>query len=140
MIRFTQSLGAWRSQTFADEARSEGFIGVEGDDPSIYWAGKAENGHYKNEGKTAGVYAIDLKSGVPIQPSHQAVLFDDRVTQQDFGRGGRNCSYFALAPIEVAQQRLIDLVDELQAQFHTEAKEAEEAAGGAGRKLKPWAR
>ena len=40
MIRFTQSIGAWRSQTFSDEARSEGFIGVEGDDPSIYWASK----------------------------------------------------------------------------------------------------
>jgi len=48
------------------------------------------------------------------------VLFDDRVTQQDFGKGGRNCSYFAIAPIEVAQQRLIDCVDELQREFATE--------------------
>ena len=28
MIRFTQSIGAWRSQTFSDEARSEGFDSV----------------------------------------------------------------------------------------------------------------
>jgi len=148
MIRFTQSIGAWRSQTFSDEARSEGFIGVEGDDPSIYWASKERDGYtsraeaqenQKKDGAVAGVYAIDSKSGQPINATHPAVLFDDRVTQQDFGRGGRNCSYFAIAPIDVAQQRLIDLIDELQQQFHAEAKEADAACGNAP-KLKPWAR
>ena len=66
------------------------------------------------------------------------MLFDDRVTQQDFGKGGRNCSYFAIAPIEVAQQRLIDCVDELQREFATEAEKAE-AANGTESKPKPWA-
>jgi hypothetical protein len=141
MIRFTQSIGAWRSQTFSDEARSEGFIGVEGDDPSIYWASKQGDAYSSKQEattSTAGVYAIDSTSSLPIGPVHPAVLFDDRVTQQDFGRGGRNCSYFAIAPVEVAQQRLVDCVDELQQQFASEAREAE-AANGTEAKPKPWA-
>ena len=119
MIRFTQAIGAWRSQTFSDEARaapspapvlptplpsppsappspltprplplappslcrfchrqarSEGFIGVEGDDPAIYWASKGADGAYKNEmsnkkdGATPGVYAVDVKTGQVLSP------------------------------------------------------------------------
>ena len=34
-----------RPHPFSVEARSEGFIGVEGDDPSIYWASKRSDGH-----------------------------------------------------------------------------------------------
>ena len=130
MVRFTQHLGAARCQTFADEARSEGYVGVEGDDPSIYWTYKA-SGHNPpsahpnpnpnpypkpgpnpvpnpnpnaspnpapapqaggegsrstfggNNGKTSGCYAIDLESGLPITTEHPAVLFNDRVTQQN---------------------------------------------------------
>ena len=36
------------------QARSEGFIGVEGDDPAIYWASKSADGSYKNEGRKDG--------------------------------------------------------------------------------------
>ena len=57
MVKFAASIGAARCQTFADEARSEGFIGVEGDDPSIYWTYKTPAGFGPNENKTAGVYA-----------------------------------------------------------------------------------
>jgi len=50
-------------QTFADEARSEGYVGVEGDDPSIYWTYKTANGFGKDDGSTAGVYAVDVELG-----------------------------------------------------------------------------
>ena len=33
---------------------------------------------------------------------------------QDFYRGGRNCSYFAVSPIEVTQRKLIGLLEELR--------------------------
>ena len=153
MVKFAASIGAARCQTFADEARSEGFIGVEGDDPSIYWTYKTPAGFGPNENKTAGVYAaaplrpsfpacprtswftppplrplrsyaIDLETERPINATHAAVLFDDRVTQPNFlaptsslpdapGKGdardgqGRNCSYFALASIDKVQKRLV---------------------------------
>ena len=93
----------------------------------------------KNDDATTSTNgARKLSECKPIGPNHPAVLFDDRVTQQDFGKGGRNCSYFAIAPIEVAQQRLIDCVDELQREFATEAEKAE-AANGTESKPKPWA-
>ena len=57
MVRFTQGIGAGHIQTFADEARSEGYVGVEGDDPTIYWTFKTSKGFGENDGKTAGVYA-----------------------------------------------------------------------------------
>ena len=88
MVSFTQALGAQRYQTFADEARSEGFIGVEGDDPSIFWTYKTGSGYGVNEDRTAGVYAIDQDTGTPITALHPAVLFDDRVTVSDFHRSG----------------------------------------------------
>ncbi len=114
MVRFTREIGAQRYQTFVDEARSEGFIGVEGDDPSIYWTHKTADGFGGNTGKTAGVYAIDLESGRPILQTHPAVLFDDRVTQADFGRPGRNCSFFSLAPVQTMQRRLTEMVAALK--------------------------
>jgi len=129
MVRFTQSIGAQRYQTFADEARSEGFIGVEGDDPSIFWTYKTPTGYGPNEGRTAGPYAIDVESGEPITALHPAVLFDDRVTVHDFHRpgsssplldanavrvAGRNCSYFAIAPVESIQSRLGKMLERLR--------------------------
>ena len=267
MVRFTQSIGAWRSQTFSDEARSEGFIGVEGDDPSIYWASKQGDGYSsKQEGTTAGSRSwwhmhcclclcwprglvlapfwlvahgapatnqkrrrdaclgrrsrslgLRARSGAACArrrgaahvcacraagwqacmpstpratrrspprtppcssttasrsrrspPHHHThppplttlrparrpcgasraprfrlvpVATPDRrgaSTSQDFGRGGRNCSYFSIAPIDVAQQRLIEQLDELQQQFAEEARTAEAANGLAP--VKPWAR
>uniref|UniRef100_A0A7S3STT7 Uncharacterized protein n=1 Tax=Emiliania huxleyi TaxID=2903 RepID=A0A7S3STT7_EMIHU len=128
MVSFTQALGAQRYQTFADEARSEGFIGVEGDDPSIFWTYKTGSGYGVNEDRTAGVYAIDQDTGTPITALHPAVLFDDRVTVSDFHRSGssqplldrnaarvagRNCSYFCLAPNETVQARLAAILDGL---------------------------
>ena len=77
-------------------------------------------------------YAIDLETERPINATHAAVLFDDRVTQPNFlaptsslpdapGKGdardgqGRNCSYFALASIDKVQKRLIAMCDDLRA-------------------------
>eukprot|EP00326_Haptolina_ericina_P034958 CAMPEP_0181243250 /NCGR_PEP_ID=MMETSP1096-20121128/42163_1 /TAXON_ID=156174 ORGANISM="Chrysochromulina ericina, Strain CCMP281" /NCGR_SAMPLE_ID=MMETSP1096 /ASSEMBLY_ACC=CAM_ASM_000453 /LENGTH=305 /DNA_ID=CAMNT_0023339593 /DNA_START=57 /DNA_END=971 /DNA_ORIENTATION=+ len=115
MIKFTQAVGAHRCQTFCDEARSTGFIGVEGDDPSIFWTYKIGSKEYGiNDGKTSGVYAIDSESGLSIGPGHTAVLFDDRVTQSDFYRGGKNCSYFAVSPIEVTQRKLLGILQRFQ--------------------------
>jgi len=127
MIKFTQSVGAQRCQTFSDEARSTGYIGVEGDDPSIYWTYKVGSKYGPNDGKTSGVYAIDLATMESIGPAHQAVLFDDRVTQSDFYRGGRNCSYFAVSPIEVTQRKLLGIIEELRV-----ALSGERDAGTAG--------
>lgn len=62
------------------------------------------------------------------------------MTQQDFGRGGRNCSYFSISPVEVTQQRLIDIVDDLQRTFKAEAEQADAAAGNTRKPNKPWAR
>ncbi|KAL1525887.1 hypothetical protein AB1Y20_020715 [Prymnesium parvum] len=121
MIRFTQSVGAQRCQTFADEARSTGFIGVEGDDPRIFWTHKAGSSYGPNDGKTSGVYAVDVETNEAIGPSHPAVLFDDRVTQHDFYRGGRNCSYFAVSPIEVAQAKLTGLLEEMRVRLEAGA-------------------
>jgi len=111
MVRFTQEIGALRCQTFADETRSEGYVGVEGDDPSIYWTYKAGGiGSSSTYGdpslETAGIYAMDRELRTPITTQHPAVLFNDRVTQQDFLRGGKNCSYFAVAPLELSQDKL----------------------------------
>merc|ERR1719291_1491208 len=103
MVRFTKSIGAQRYQTFADEARSQGFIGVEGDDPSIFWTFKTAHGFGCNQNKTAGVYAIDVQHGTPISVTHPAVLFDDRVALTDFGKPGRNCSFFAITEIQQSQ-------------------------------------
>ncbi len=113
MVRFTQAIGAQRYQTFADEARSEGFIGVEGDDPNIYWTFKQGSGFGPNLNRTAGVYALDVGSNAPINALHPAVLFDDRVALQDFGKADRNNSFFAISSIEVSQHRLIDLLRRL---------------------------
>ena len=79
MVKFTAAIGANRCQTFADEARSEGYVGVEGDDPSIYWTYKQRDGYGPNDGKTAGVYAIDEETVESISTQHPAVLFNDRV-------------------------------------------------------------
>jgi len=43
-----------------------------------------------------------------------------------------------LLTYQVAQQRLVDLLDELQQQFASEARESE-AANGTEAKPKPWA-
>ena len=48
------------------------------------------------------------------------------------------CRHPRIAPVEVAQQRLIDGVDELQREFASEAEKAE-AANGTESKPKPWA-
>ena len=77
MVRFAQSIGAQRYQTFCDEARSEGYIGVEGDDPSIYWTFKdgasgsagplsVEGNFGDNQGRTMGVFALDVDTRMPI--------------------------------------------------------------------------
>ena len=60
MVKFTADIGAHRCQTFTDEARSEGYVGVEGDDPSIFWTFKQRDGFGPNDGKTAGVYAVEI--------------------------------------------------------------------------------
>ena len=73
MVKFAASIGAARCQTFADEARSEGFIGVEGDDPSIYWTYKTPSGFGPNENKTAGVYAA-ARRRPSLRPSHRPSL------------------------------------------------------------------
>lgn len=114
MVKFTSGIGAQRCQTFTDEARSEGYVGVEGDDPSIYWTYKERHGYGPNDGKTAGVYAVDVERGESISSQHPAVLFNDRVTLADFHRGGKNCSYFAVAPLDTAQQRLTNSLAELR--------------------------
>ena len=116
-----QALGAHRCQTFTDEARSEGYVGVEGDDPSIYWTYKEKNGFGPNDGKTAGSYAVDDETGESISTQHQAVLFNDRVTLADFHRGNKNCSYFAVAPLEIAQAKLAYLLRERRANTLAEA-------------------
>lgn len=124
MIRFTQSVGAQRCQTFSDEARSTGFIGVEGDDPSIFWTYKVGGNYGPNDRKTSGVYAVDVDSNEAIGSGHPAVLFDDRVTQHDFYRGGKNCSYFAVSPLEVTQRKLMGLLEELRLKVLPDAPSA----------------
>jgi len=114
MVHFTQSVGAQRCQTFSDEARSTGFIGVEGDDPSIFWTYKVGATYGPHDSKTSGVYAIDVESNEAIGADHPAVLFDDRVTQQDFYRGGKNCSFFAVSQLHVTQHKLIQLLEDLR--------------------------
>ena len=44
------------------------------------------------------------------------MLFNDRVTQSDFLRGGKNCSYFAVAPLEVSRAKLTQQLEQLRAQ------------------------
>ena len=162
MVKFASGIGAQRCQTFTDEARSEGYVGVEGDDPSIYWTYKGRDGYGPNDGKTAGVYAVDEENGESISTQHPAVLFNDRVTLADFHRGahmrsdpphphtaaraplsrdrrlsplayagGKNCSYFALAPLEVAQQKLSAVLAELRERTLEEATQEATARGDA---------
>lgn len=73
-VRFTQQLGAIRCQTFADETRSEGYVGVEGDDPSIYWTYKAggvgsASTYGEPTSRTAGVYAADASCACRLTPN-----------------------------------------------------------------------
>jgi len=140
MIRFTQGIGASHMQTFADEARSEGYVGVEGDDPSIYWTYKTARGFGENDGRTAGVYAVDVELSESISTEHQAVLFNDRVTQSDFLRGGKNCSYFAVAPLDASQAKLTQHLSDLRLKLLDESKGAEFQALGVGRPPLPWQR
>ena len=134
MCKFAAAIGAIRCQTYADEARSEGYVGVEGDDPSIYWTYKdGSRGYGVNDGKTSGVYAIDVELEECITTQHPAVIFNDRVTLADFHRGNKNCSYFAVAPLETAQQKLAAILGDLRAQ----SLEAE-AARGAELRQPPW--
>ena len=94
-------------------------------------------------------YAIDLETERPINATHAAVLFDDRVTQPNFlapksslpdapGKGdardgqGRNCSYFALASIDKVQKRLIAMCDDLR------ARGVADRAGAPAAPPKPW--
>jgi hypothetical protein len=144
MIKFTLGIGANRCQTFTDEARSEGYVGVEGDDPSIYWTypkgpvdvyGKCREGFGADDGKTSGVYAIDVELGESIGTEHPAVLFNDRVTLADFQRGNKNCSYFAIAPLDVAQQRLTAVLAALRVKTLEGA-----TASGAAPPQRPWQR
>ena len=117
MCKFAASIGAIRCQTYADEARSEGYVGVEGDDPSIYWTYKdGSKGFGANDGKTSGVYAVDIEADELISTQHPAVIFNDRVTLADFHRGTKNCSYFAVAPLEMAQGKLAAILRHLRAQ------------------------
>ena len=116
MIKFSAGIGAIRCQCFSDEARSEGYVGVEGDDPSIYWTYKERSGYGPNDGTTAGAYAVDVEVGEVISTEHPAVIFNDRVTLADFHRGGKNCSYFAIAPLDTAQKKLTVLLQQLRAQ------------------------
>ena len=176
MVKFCSNVGAVRCQTFTDEARSEGYVGVEGDDPSIYWTYKERDGYGPNDGththphhntqlsfpplpptaltshtsthpppthntgKTAGVYAVDEETGESIWTEHPAVLFNDRVTLADFHRGTKNCSYFAVAPLEIAQSKLIGLLTSLRERALQEAAEASGAdpSAAAGLVEKPW--
>lgn len=79
------------------------------------------------------MYAIDVEDGEQISTEHPAVLFNDRVTQPEFHRGGKNCSYFAVAPLELSQQRLTAILAELRARTLEEA-----AASGAPLPQRPW--
>ena len=136
--QFTAAIGAQRCQTFTDEARSEGYVGVEGDDPSIYWTYKGRVGYGPNDGKTAGVYAVDVEGGESIGTQHPAVLFNDRVTLADFHRGGKNCSYFSVAPLETVQQKLGGLLGELRAHALNEASTTSGCAGVLAVPQRPW--
>ena len=93
-----------------------------------------------NTGKTAGVYAVDEETGESIWTEHPAVLFNDRVTLADFHRGTKNCSYFAVAPLEIAQSKLIGLLTSLRERALQEAAEASGAdpSAAAGLVEKPW--
>ena len=77
--------------------------------------------------------------GTSINTEHPAVLFNDRVTQSDFLRGGKNCSYFAVAPLDVSQQKLVGYLTELRASLLAKAKGGgstiKPAGGGV---VKPW--
>jgi len=139
MVKFANSIGATRCQTFTDEARSEGYVGVEGDDPSIYWTYKSPAGHGPNDGNTSGVYALDVEIGNEINTQHPAVLFNDRVTLADFHRGGKNCSYFAVAPLETAQQKLTALLAGLRTRALEDASaSADPRAATAVPPQRPW--
>jgi len=62
-------------------------------------------------------HAVDVDHvGSTIGTEHPAVLFNDRVTQSDFLRGGKNCSYFAVAPLEVSRTKLTQQLEQLRAQ------------------------
>ena len=78
-------------------------MGVEGDDETIFWTYKGAKGFGENDGSTAGCYAVDIEEGRGIGTEHPAVIYNDRVTQSDFLRGGKNCSYFAVAPLDISQ-------------------------------------
>ena len=65
------------------------------------------------------------------------MLFNDRVTLADFHRGGKNCSYFAVAPLEVAQQKLNALLVEVREQLLQEASASGDADAPA-LPLRPW--
>ena len=65
------------------------------------------------------------------------MLFNDRVTLADFHRGGKNCSYFAVAPLEVAQQKLVVMLTELREYTLKEASASGDATGPAVPQ-RPW--
>ena len=175
MVKFCSNVGAVRCQTFTDEARSEGYVGVEGDDPSIYWTYKERDGYGPNDGThTHPHHNTQLSFPPPTYRSHltpphtlhphttqarppactpstrrlaspsgqntPAVLFNDRVTLADFHRGTKNCSYFAVAPLEIAQSKLIGLLTSLRERALQEAAEASGAdpSAAAGLVEKPW--
>lgn len=65
--------------------RARGPAGVDGADPSLYWADRANasvtggSGYAKRDTLhgTSGVYALDVATRQPIGTSHPAVLFSD---------------------------------------------------------------
>ena len=67
-------------------------------------------------------------------------LLPQRVTLADFHRGTKNCSYFAVAPLEIAQSKLIGLLTSLRERALQEAAEASGAdpSAAAGLVEKPW--
>ena len=61
------------------------------------------------------------------------MLFNDRVTLADFHRGTKNCSYFAVGPLDLAQEKLCALLGELR-----ETTLAEASARGEEAPVRPW--